>query len=123
MKINERLLDMDMDGIIEFILRKEHIVDDFLKHIDNPPLMDFLLKVISTDKPEISNGVIQLFRKQNLVSKLVRLLDPVFDSSTQSAAGDFLKALVTISGNCPNEIASSIGPNELTRQLLSLIHI
>ncbi|CAI1509808.1 hypothetical protein SEUBUCD646_0J01140 [Saccharomyces eubayanus] len=119
MKINERLLDMDMDGVIEFILRKEHIVDDFLKHIDNPPLMDFLLKVISTDKPEISNGVIQLFRKQNLVSKLVHLLDPVFDSSTQSAAGDFLKALVTISGNCPNEIASSIGPNELTRQLVS----
>lgn len=119
MKINERLLDMNMDGIIEFILKKEHIVDDFLAHIDNPPLMDFLLKVISTDKPEISNGVIQLFKKQNLVPKLIHLLDPVFDSCTQSAAGDFLKALVTISGNCPNEITSSIGPNELTRQLVS----
>ncbi|CAI4043629.1 hypothetical protein SKDZ_10G1160 [Saccharomyces kudriavzevii ZP591] len=119
MKINERLLDMDMDGVIGFILKKEYIVDDFLAHIDNPPLMDFLLKVISTDKSEVSNGVIQLFKKQNLVPKLVHLLDPVFDSSMQSAAGDFLKALVTISGNCPNEIASSIGPNELTRQLVS----
>ena len=119
MKINERLLDMNMDGIIEFILKKEHIVDDFLAHIDNPPLMDFLLKVISTDKPEISNGAIQLFKEQNLVPKLINLLDPVFDSCTQSAAGDFLKALVTISGNCPNEITSSIGPNELTRQLVS----
>lgn len=65
--------------------------------------MDFLLKVISTDKPEISNGVIQLFKKQNLVPKLIHLLDPVFDSCTQSAAGDFLKALVTISGNCPRD--------------------
>ena len=119
MKINERLLDMNMDGIIEFILKKKHIVDDFLAHIDNPPLMDFLLKVISTDKPEISNGVVKLFKRQNLVPKLIHLLDPMFDSSTQSAAGDFLKALVTISGNCPNEIASSIGPNELTRQLVS----
>ncbi|EJS43139.1 sap185p [Saccharomyces arboricola H-6] len=119
MKINERLLDMDMDGIIEFILKMEHIVNDFLTHIDNPPLMDFLLKVISTDKPEVSNGIIQMFKRQNLVSKLVHLLDPKFDSSTQSAAGDFLKALVTISGNCPNEITSSIGPNELTRQLVS----
>ncbi|CAI7349663.1 CRE_collapsed_G0028570.mRNA.1.CDS.1 [Saccharomyces cerevisiae] len=40
------------------------------------------------------------------------------DSFTRSSS-DFLKALVTISGNCPNEITSSIGPNELTRQLVS----
>ncbi|PAK98366.1 hypothetical protein B8W96_12320, partial [Lentilactobacillus parakefiri] len=40
-------------------------------------------------------------------------------SSIQSAAGDFLKALITISANSNNEIASAIGPNELTRELVS----
>lgn len=119
MKINERLLDMDISGMINFILKQENIVDRFIAHIDNPPLMDFLLKVISTDKPDAPTGIIALLKKQHLISKLLDYLSIEHDSSIQSAAGDFLKALITISANSNNEIASAIGPNELTRELVS----
>ena len=58
-------------------------------------------------------------KEQGLIPKLIELLTPEHDQSVQSAAADFLKALLAISGNCVDEIASSIGPNELTRQLAS----
>ncbi|SCU90382.1 LANO_0D08548g1_1 [Lachancea nothofagi CBS 11611] len=119
MKINERLLDMDVAGMLHFILAQDDLVDKFLKHIDNPPLMDFLLKVISTDKPDTSTGVIEQLGSQDLIPKLLDHLETGNTSSTKSAAGDFLKALITISANSNNEIASAIGPNGLTRKLVS----
>lgn len=119
MKINERLLDMDITGMMNFILKQDNIADRFLNHIVNPPLMDFLLKVISTDKPDTPTGFIEAFKKQDLIPKLLDRLSPEYDTAVQSAAGDFLKAFVTISANSNNELASVIGPNELTRQLVS----
>lgn len=119
MKISERLLDMDITGMLQFILTQKSLVDRFLTHIDNPPLMDFLLKVISTDKPDTPTAIIEKLKEQNFISKLLDNLNPEHSSSIQSAAGDFLKAFVTISANSNNEIASGIGPNELTRELVS----
>ncbi|CCC67508.1 hypothetical protein NCAS_0A09500 [Naumovozyma castellii] len=119
MKINERLLDTDITGMVTFILSQSTLVARFLKHIDNPPLLDFLLKVISSDKPDAPTRVIQCLKEQGLIPRLLDCLSHEYDPSTQTAAADFLKAFVTISGNCNSEIASSIGPNELTRQLVS----
>ncbi|SJM83923.1 related to SIT4-associating protein SAP190 [Zygosaccharomyces bailii] len=119
MKINERLLDMDITGMMEFILTQDNVVDRFLNHVDNPPLMDFLLKVISADKPDSPTGIIEVLKAQDLVPQLLDHLNPEYGPATQSAAGDFLKAFVTISANSNNELASGIGPNELTRQLVS----
>ncbi|KAH3672264.1 hypothetical protein WICMUC_004359 [Wickerhamomyces mucosus] len=118
MKINEHLLDTKTDDILNFLLHQEDIVDRFLRHIDNPPLMDFLLKVISTDKPDNPSGIIELLKEQNLISKLIAFLEPNVNSSIQSAAGDFIKAFVTISANS-NTDNSTVGPNELTRELVS----
>lgn len=119
MKINERLLDMDITGMMDFILMQDKIVDRFLNHVDNPPLMDFLLKVISADKPDSPTGIIEVLKAQDLIPQLLDHLSPDYPPATQSAAGDFLKAFVTISANSNNELASGIGPNELTRQLVS----
>ncbi|ESX02926.1 hypothetical protein KL918_002299 [Ogataea parapolymorpha] len=117
MKINEHLLDMKMDEMIQFILQDSHLIERFMRHIDTPPLMDFLLKVISTDKPDSSTGVIEVMKDQDLIPSLIRFLGPDVPSSTQSAAGDFLKAFITISAN--NAENTTIGPNELSRQLVS----
>lgn len=120
MKINERLLDMDVNGIVNFILSKKSSVNRFLNHIENPALMDFLLKVISTDKQDSPTGIIKELKSQDLIPNLIDRLDlDKYSSSVQSASGDFLKAFVTLSANSNNEIALGIGPNELTRQLVS----
>lgn len=120
MKINERLLDMDVNGMLTFILSQKSCAERFLNHIENPSLMDFLLKVISTDKQDSPTGIINCLKEQDLIPSLIERLDlDKYNTSVQSAAGDFLKAFVTLSANSNNEIALGIGPNELTRQLVS----
>ena len=46
-------------------------------------------------------------------------MEPEYAPATQTAAGDFLKAIVTISANASQNEQSCIGPNNLTRQLVS----
>lgn len=117
MKINEHLLDMKTPEMIQFILNEPNLVERFVRHIETPPLMDFMLKVISTDKPDSSTGVIEVLKTQNLISSLISFLSPEISSSIQSAASDFLKAFITISAN--NAENTTIGPNELSRELVS----
>ncbi|CAN6673642.1 SIT4-associating protein Sap190p [Trichomonascus vanleenenianus] len=117
-KINQHLLDKKTDEMLAFIRHKMTLVDRFMKHIDNPPLMDFLLKIISSDKCENSTGIIDFLQQQRLIPSLISFLGPEVPSGVQSAAGDFLKAFVAISANS-NAENNTIGPNELSRELVS----
>lgn len=58
-------------------------------------------------------------QQQNLIPRLISFLAPDQSTSTQTSAGDFLKAIITISANATTQDQSVIGPNELTRQLVS----
>lgn len=129
MKIMEHLLDMKCDEMINYLIEnQQNLVEKFINHMSNPPLMDFLLKLISTDKPDNSTGIIDFLQQQNLISLLIDALDiPITDINSeeyqlclirQSSAADFLKALITISANSATD-SSTIGPNELTRELVS----
>ncbi|PSK39081.1 hypothetical protein C7M61_002393 [Candidozyma pseudohaemuli] len=126
MKIMEHLLDMKCEEMITYLIDNQPaLVRKFMNHLSNPPLMDFLLKLISTDKPDNSTGIIDFLQDQQLVPQLVEALD-TSDSDAdmdellvrQSSAADFLKALITISANSTTD-NSTIGPNELTRELVS----
>ena len=50
---------------------------------------------------------------------LLSYITPSHSASTQTSAGDFLKAVITISANAQGQDQTVIGPNELTRQLVS----
>lgn len=63
MKIMEHLLDMKCDDMITYLIENQpNLVAKFINHLSNPPLMDFLLKLISTDKPDNSTGIIDFYR-------------------------------------------------------------
>jgi SIT4-associating protein SAP185/190 len=46
-------------------------------------------------------------------------LGPEYSWATQTSAGDFMKAIITVSANASQNEQTCIGPNELTRQLVS----
>jgi SIT4-associating protein SAP185/190 len=54
-----------------------------------------------------------------LVPLLLSKLSPEHEASTQTSAGDFMKAIITISANATAQDNNVVGPNELTRQLVS----
>lgn len=54
-----------------------------------------------------------------MIPLLLSCLDPNHSWVVQTAAGDFIKAIITISANASQNEQQCIGPNELTRQLVS----
>ncbi|RKF54539.1 SIT4-associating protein SAP185 [Erysiphe neolycopersici] len=118
-KVNEALLDRETKEMLNFFKSCEGVIKDMLRHIDSPMIMDLLLKIISLEKAEGGQGIIDWLYAQDLIPMLLSFLSSEHSWTTQTSAGDFLKAIITISANTPQIQQSCIGPNELTRQLVS----
>ena len=118
-KVNETLLEKKTEDMLAFFKSLPGIVPAILQHVDCPMVMDLLLKIISLEKAEGGTGIVEWLHDQDLVPALLANLSPDHNSSTQTSAGDFLKAIITISANAAQNEQSCIGPNSLTRQLVS----
>ncbi|KAK5209370.1 sporulation-induced protein [Exophiala xenobiotica] len=118
-KVNETLLEKKTEDMLEFFKSLPDIVPAILQHVDCPMVMDLLLKIISLEKSDGGAGIVDWLHDQDLIQKLLSNLSPDCNSSTQTSAGDFLKAIITISANAAQDQQSCIGPNSLTRQLVS----
>ncbi|MCJ1463210.1 hypothetical protein MMC07_001815 [Pseudocyphellaria aurata] len=118
-KINETLLDKKTEETLQFIKSLEGIIPAMLQHVDCPMVMDLLLKIISMEKIEGGTGIVDWLQSRDLIPLLLAYLDQKYPPSTQTSAGDFIKAIITISANASQNEQSCIGPNNLTRQLVS----
>jgi SIT4-associating protein SAP155 len=133
--ILDQLMDKNSISLLNFIRRRTDLVDTFLNKIEIPMLMDFLLRVVQTDKASSPTGIVEVLSQQQLIPKLIEILKPhpsQFATKPltipnyelffkQTAASDFIKALVTISSNTALAVVleNNIGPNQLTRELVS----
>ncbi|KAJ9607355.1 sporulation-induced protein [Cladophialophora chaetospira] len=118
-KVNETLLEKKTEDMLDFFKSLPGIVPAILQHVDCPMVMDLLLKIISLEKADGGAGIVDWLHGQDLIPMLLSNLSPECNSSTQTSAGDFLKAIITISANAAQNEQSCIGPNSLTRQLVS----
>jgi SIT4-associating protein SAP185/190 len=59
-KVNESLLDKKTEDMLDFIRSLDHVVPSMLKHIDCPMVMDLLLKIISLEKSEGGQGIVDV---------------------------------------------------------------
>ncbi|KAL4921691.1 SIT4 phosphatase-associated protein-domain-containing protein [Aspergillus aurantiobrunneus] len=119
-KVNETLLDKKTGEMLDLLKSMDGIVPAILQHVDNPMVMDLLLKLISLERAEGGQGIVDWLKTQDLIPKLLSFLSAEYPSSVQTSAGDFLKAIITISANATQNDQSCIGPNSLTRQLVSM---
>ncbi|CUM55523.1 unnamed protein product [Debaryomyces tyrocola] len=133
--ILDQLMDKNSISLLNFIRRRTDLVDTFLNKIEIPMLMDFLLRVVQTDKASSPTGIVEVLSRQELIPKLIEILKPhpsQFATKPltipnhelffkQTAASDFIKAVVTISSNTALAVVleNNIGPNQLTRELVS----
>ncbi|KAE8373065.1 putative Sit4-associated protein [Aspergillus bertholletiae] len=118
-KVNETLFDRKTSEMLDFLKSLEGIIPAILQHIDNPMVMDLLLKIISLEKVEGGHGIVDWLKTQDLIPRLLSFLSSDWPASVQTSAGDFLKAIITISANATQNDQTCIGPNSLTRQLVS----
>ena len=59
-KINETLLDKKTEETLEFIKSLDGIIPAMLKHVDCPMVMDLLLKIISMEKAEGGQSIVDV---------------------------------------------------------------
>lgn len=118
-KVNEALLEKKTEEMLNFFKALPGIISLVLQHVDCPMIMDLLLKIISLEKAEGGTGIVEWLHDQDLIPSLLANLSSKCNPSTQTSAGDFLKAIITISANAAQNEQSCIGPNSLTRQLVS----
>lgn len=133
--ILDHFLDSNTTEFLNFVRRQENLVDTFIAKIEIPILMDFFIKIIQTDRADSPTGIIEVLSQQKLIDKLVEILKPIpsqlEDDAVaipsyqhlfrQTAATEFIKALISISSNSTLaiDLDSNIGPNQLTRELAS----
>lgn len=59
-KVNETLFDRKTSEMLDFLKSLEGIIPAILQHIDNPMVMDLLLKIISLEKVEGGQGIVDV---------------------------------------------------------------
>lgn len=133
-RILDQLMDANSIQLLNYVRRQPNLVDTFVAKIEVPMLMDFFLRLIQTDKPDAPTGIVDVLSQQQLVPKIVDILrphpsqfadHPAIPNNTlffkQTAATDFIKALVAVSSNTALAVVleTNIGPNQLTRELVS----
>lgn len=59
-KVNETLFDKKTEEMLEFFKSLEGIIPAILQHIDNPMVMDLLLKIISLERVEGGQGIVDV---------------------------------------------------------------
>jgi SIT4-associating protein SAP185/190 len=59
-KVNESLLDRKMEEMLDFFRSLDNVVPDMLQHVDCPVIMDLLLKIISLEKNEGGQGMVDV---------------------------------------------------------------
>lgn len=118
-KVNESLFEKKTDDMIDLLRSLPNAVPDMLRHVECPMVMDLLLKIIAMDRTEAGHGIVEWLYSKDIISTLLSFISPEHSWVVQTAAGDFIKAIITISANASQNEQQCIGPNELTRQLVS----
>lgn len=59
-KVNEVLFDKKTEEMLEFFKSLTDIIPSILQHVDNPMVMDLLLKIISLEKVEGGQGIVDV---------------------------------------------------------------
>ena len=59
-KVNEALFDKKTEEMIELLKSIDNAVPDMLRHVDCPMVMDLLLKIISLERTEAGQGIVEV---------------------------------------------------------------
>jgi SIT4-associating protein SAP185/190 len=59
-KVNEALLDKKTEEMLDLFKSLDNVVKNMLQHVDSPMVMDLLLKIVSLEKVEGGQGIVDV---------------------------------------------------------------
>lgn len=81
-KVNESLFDKKTEEMLQLLKSLDNAVPDMLRHVDCPMIMDLLLKIISLERTDSGQGIVEV--RRSLLASLPE--PPWLDTQTNLAA-------------------------------------
>ncbi|KAG8920175.1 hypothetical protein FRC01_000890 [Tulasnella sp. 417] len=101
-KINAIFLSKKPDEMLEFIQSVPNVIDRLLSHIQSPPFVELIFRIVQLDEQPGNLGVIPWLSSQGLIPKLIDLLSPTQKPDIHLVAADFLKGIIALSSPSPS---------------------
>ncbi|KIO34753.1 hypothetical protein M407DRAFT_64204 [Tulasnella calospora MUT 4182] len=101
-KINAIFLSKKPDEMLEFIQSVPNVIDRLLSHIQSPPFVELIFRIVQLDEQPGNLGVVPWLSSQGLIPKLIDLLSPTQKPDIHLVAADFLKGIIALSSPSPS---------------------
>ncbi|KAG9051568.1 hypothetical protein FS837_004078 [Tulasnella sp. UAMH 9824] len=101
-KINAIFLSKKPDEMLEFIQSVPNVIDRLLSHIQSPPFVELIFRIVQLDEQPGNLGVIPWLSSQGLIPKLIDLMSPTQKPDVHLVAADFLKGIIALSSPSPS---------------------
>lgn len=99
--------------------KKDAIFGNLLKHLDNPSIIELLIKIIGSEAAE-PNGILHWLSEANLISILINKLSPMYSAEVHENAAQALVEITLIS-HPSSPLLAQIESQEAITQLFDLI--
>ncbi|KAF8646919.1 hypothetical protein AX16_007011 [Volvariella volvacea WC 439] len=108
--------------MLAFIQSQPDVVERILQHVEVPPFVDLLVRIIQLDEQPGGEGVLEWLSSQNLIGRLVDLLSPEHSSDVHMVVSDLIKGIISMAAPSPGAgmtegLQHGPGSNQFTREL------
>ncbi|KAF8584092.1 SAPS-domain-containing protein [Ramaria rubella] len=124
-KINGVFMNKKPAEMLKFIQSQSSVVERLIQHVETPPVIDLLFRIIQLDEHPSGDGVLEWLASEKLIPRLVDLLSPTQPCEIHLVAADVIKGIITMSAPSPGASALNDGlqhvpaSNRFARELAS----
>mmetsp|Transcript_15253 Transcript_15253/g.22828 ORF Transcript_15253/g.22828 Transcript_15253/m.22828 type:complete len:659 (+) Transcript_15253:40-2016(+) len=86
------LLQRKIRPTLDYLQKKDHVVDKFITHLNNSAVLELLLRVIACEEAE--PGVLTWLSSENLIEKIIAKFDPKQPASVHENAAQALIEII-----------------------------
>ncbi|CAE6397243.1 unnamed protein product [Rhizoctonia solani] len=110
-KISGTFLMKKPEEMLAFIKSIPNVVNRMLSHIESPPFVDLLFRIIQLDENPGNIGVMEWLSSQNFIPSIVDRLSPRYPPSIHLVVADLLKGIISVASPSPGSFNLN-GPHD-----------
>ncbi|KAF8077592.1 SIT4 phosphatase-associated protein-domain-containing protein [Lyophyllum atratum] len=100
-KINAVFLSKKPAEMFAFIRSQPSVVERLLRHIETPPFVDLIVRIIQLDEQPSGAGVLEWLSSENLMGRLIDLLSPTHTSDVHCVVAELIKGIISMAAPSP----------------------
>ncbi|KAJ3814114.1 SIT4 phosphatase-associated protein-domain-containing protein [Lentinula aff. lateritia] len=122
-KVNAVFLGKKPGEMLKFIQHQPSVLGRLLRHIENPPFVDLLVRIIQLDEYtygyDDAVGVLEWLSSERLIPRLIDMLSPAYPPDIHQVVSDLIKGIISMATPSPGAglASNSVSSNQFAREL------